>query len=293
MNQDNMQLNSTQSKQFLSPEEIAQKIVATGIGKAGLPFAKLLMLGFLAGAYISFAGIGAAMGSVNLLADTNTMGLAKALSGIIFSSGLIMVILSGAELFTGNCLMLASALNRKIRPRLLLRNWGIAYLGNLAGALLIAMLFCASGIPAGGNGLVGGMLIKTAAAKVGLKFHQAIILGLLCNWLVCLAVWMSTAAKDITGKILAVFFPVCLFVTSGYEHSIANMFSIPAGILAKSIPACVDASYAAGVSASQIGELTWVSFIGSNLFPVTLGNVMGGGIFVSAAYWFCYIRKND
>jgi formate/nitrite transporter len=241
----------------------------------------------LAGAFIAFA----AQGSNVAIHTVESVGLAKALAGALFATGLMLVIVAGGELFTGNCLMIVALADRKISLSSMLRNWLCVYVGNLIGSLIIAYFISRSGQFGFSGGLLGGFTIKTAAYKTGLSFEKAFFLGILCNWMVCLAVWMSGAAGDIAGKILAIFFPIWLFVTSGFEHSIANMYYIPAGILAKANPAFVAQATKLGTSAGDLANLGWGSFFVCNLLPVTLGNIIGGVCFVGLVYWFIYRKK--
>lgn len=276
---------------FYAPAEIAQKTIDNAEKKVARPVHKLLLLGFLAGAFIAFAADGSNIAAYNLLANPDTYGLGKTLAGCLFGTGLMLVLLCGAELFTGNCLILLGVMERRVKISAMLRNWGLVYLGNLAGSILIAWMIVYSGQLGASGGVLGGMTIKIAVNKVNLTFLQAVLLGIMCNWLVCLAVWMSTGAKDITGKIWAIFFPILLFITSGFEHSIANMYYIPAGILSKRIPAYAQAALNLGVSAEQLSALNWTAMFTGNLLPVTIGNIIGGGILVAIAYWYAYAKK--
>ena len=165
------------------------------------------------------------------------------------------------------------------------------YIGNFIGSVLIAWMMNKSGLFGSGAAGLGAVTMKIAIYKVGLSFGKAFFLGLMCNWLVCLAVWMAYGAKDIAGKVLAIFFPIWLFVTSGFEHSIANMYYVPAGIFAKRSRTMVDAALSHGISEQALANLNWQAFFVNNLIPVTLGNIVGGGIFVAVIYWFCYTRK--
>ncbi len=277
-------------KNYLTPAEIAESTIQAGIKKVHTPALHLLVLGVLAGAFIAFASEGSNMAAFNLLARADTYGLGKALAGAIFGTGLMLVLVAGGELFTGNTLIFAGVLDRRVTVPQMLRNWFWVYIGNFIGSLLIACMMNASGLFGSGANLLGGMTIKIAVYKVGLSFTQAFVLGIMCNWLVCLAVWMCYGAKDISGKIWAVFFPIWLFITSGFEHSVANMYYIPAGIFAKASPQLAEAALAAGVTAEGLARLNWGSFLLQNLLPVTLGNIVGGAGFVGAAYWFAYIR---
>jgi formate/nitrite transporter len=197
----------------------------------------------------------------------------------------MLVLVAGGELFTGNCLIITGALDGKVRPGQMLQNWLVVYLGNFAGSLFLAWLMYLSGLFNSSNALLGGMTIKIAAGKTALSFHAAFVLGLLCNWLVCLAVWVSWAAKDVTGKLLSCFFIIGLFITSGFEHSVANMYYIPAGLLAKANPLWAAAS---GLAPEQLAGLNWYGFLVKNLVPVTLGNIAGGAIMVGFLYWAAF-----
>ncbi len=250
---------------FLTPREIAEDVINSGVRKANLSTSKQLILGILAGSFIAFGAQGANMLSHSI---TNT-GLAKLLAGLIFPAGLILVILAGAELFTGNCLMIMALTEKLITFKQLIKSWLVVYIGNFLGGLLIAYLIAKSGLLESNKNLAN-YTINIALAKINLSFMQAFIRGLLCNWLVCLAVWVSFGADDFTGKILAIFAPVCLFVISGFEHSIANMYYIPAGIFASN-------------------SIKWAEML-NNLLPVTLGNIVGGVFFVGIAYKFAYLK---
>ena len=275
-------------KRYLTPSEIVGAAVVTGRDKAVRGFWPLLVLGILGGAYIALAAYGSTISSFNLLADLTTYGLGKFVSGIVFTTGLIMVILSGAELFTGNVLICVSVFEKKTSLMSMLRNWVIIYFANLIGAVVIAVMISASGLWGSGEGALGVATIKIALAKVNLDFTAAFVLGILCNWLVCLGVWFSYAADTVVSKVAGIFFPVMLFVLSGYEHCVANMYYIPAGILAK-------AEYGAqgGFSDVALNSLNWGTFMSSNLIPVTLGNIVGGAVMVGMAYWFSLYRKKN
>ena len=276
-------------KPSLSPFEITEKFVEIGFEKTNSSIRKMLLLGILAGAFIAFAS----EGSNTAIHTIASVGLGKALAGALFSTGLMMVVITGSELFTGNTLIVVSCLEGKSKWRGLFKNWFFVYIGNFIGSLLIAVFIYLSGQFNFSAGALGGFTIKIAAYKVGLSFTNAFFMGILCNWLVCMAVWMAAAAKDITGKLFAIFFPIWLFITSGFEHSVANMYYIPAGILAKSNQSWVDAAIEMGVSASKIQALNWSSFIIKNLIPVTLGNIVGGSFFVGIIYWLSYLYKTN
>jgi formate/nitrite transporter len=180
---------------------------------------------------------------------------------------------------------------RKIKPASLLRNWFFVYAGNMMGSVMLAYFIYRSGQLDFSGGMLGGFTLKLASYKTGMSFSHAFFLGILCNWLVCLAVWMAAAANDVTGKLLAIFFPIWLFITSGFEHCVANMYYIPAGIFSKSVPRFVEQAIHLGASAESIASLGWGTFVINNLVPVTAGNIVGGGFFVGLTYWFVYRNK--
>ena len=264
----------------LTTGEILEKVSDSGIAKAEGKTLRLLIWALLAGAYIAFGAQASQMVSFNLLADPDSLGVGRLVSAAVFPVGLMMVVLCGAELFTGNCLMIIGVLDRKIRISGMLRNWALVYLGNFLGALLVVALMKSTGLWETGSGLLGASVIKTAQAKVQLSFGQAFVRGILCNWLVCLAVWMSTGARETVSKIFAIWFCIGLFVISGFEHSIANMYFIPAGIAAAAD------SGLAQLAGCDVSVLTVGNFLVKNLLPVTLGNILGGGLFVGMVYWF-------
>ena len=266
----------------LTSNEILEKVSDSSLAKANSGFAKLFLLAVLAGAYIAFGGQASAMASFNLTAYPETLGIGKLVSAAVFPVGLMMVLLCGAELFTGNNLMVIGLADKKIKLSGMLKNWVVVYIGNFAGALLVALLINYSGLLESGGGLLGAVTVKTAAAKTNLDFGRAFVLGIMCNWLVCLAVWMATGAGTTVSKIFSVFFCIGLFVLSGFEHSVANMYFIPAGILASSNDVFVR------LLETNITNLTVSGFLAGNLIPVTLGNIVGGGLFVGMIYWVCH-----
>jgi formate/nitrite transporter len=262
--------------------EILEYTSNAGLIKTQRKILSVLILSFLAGAYIAFAAEGSNMAAYNLLANADTYGLGRTLAGAVFGTGLMLVVMAGGELFTGNSLIVVSVLDRKVTVRSMLLNWLLVYIGNFAGSLCIAFMMYKSGLFNSSNGLLGGMTIKIASYKTAIPFLSAFFLGVMCNWLVCLAVWVSYGAADIAGKALTIFFIICLFITSGFEHSIANMYYIPAGIFAKQNPQWLAMSQ---VPAGQIVNLSWVNFVVKNLIPVTLGNIVGGAGMVGVLYW--------
>ncbi len=263
-----------------TPKEVLSLYCAAGVAKTKTPVLRAFILAIFAGMFIAAAGVGATVAP----ATVTSASAAKFLGACIFPAGLSMVIVAGSELFTGNNLMIISLLERKITIGSLLKSWVIVYAGNFVGAVLIAFL-CAKGhVFALFNSTVASSVVSTAAGKTGMTFGTAFIKGILCNFLVCIAVWMAFAAKTVPGKIIAVFFPVMLFVLCGFEHSIANMYYIPAGLFTVG-----DSAYG-GIQAAE--GLTWGNMFLKNLLPVTLGNIVGGSGFVGCGYWYAYHDKS-
>lgn len=264
------------------PIEILEATVDAGVAKAESSFIKLLILGILAGAYIAFAGLSSTLASYGLLAESTTFGLGKMLAGTIFAGGLIMVVLAGAELFTGNSLITLALLERKTNLIKMARNLIIVYISNFIGAIIVVAIAHHINLFGVGDGLMGAISVKIATGKVNMTFSQCLLSGVLCNWLVCLAVWCATGGKTTIDKVGAIFFPIWIFVICGFEHCIANMYYIPAGIFAASNEAYVALS---GVSAEAFDNLNWAGMFINNMLPVTIGNILGGSVFVAAAYW--------
>ena len=252
-----------------APAEIAAMVEKSGVAKAGLSVRKTLVLAVLAGAFIAFGG----MFYTVVVTDAGLgYGPTRLLGGVAFSLGLILVVIGGAELFTGNNLIVMAWASRRITTGRLLRNWSLVYLGNLVGALATALFVHGSGILDGSAVAVTARGIATA--KLQIPFAEAFLRGMLCNTLVCLAVWLCVAAHSVSGKILAILFPITAFVALGFEHSVANMYLIPIG-------------YFAGAD-----SVTVAGFI-ANIVPVTLGNILGGSALVAFVYWLVYLRPND
>jgi formate/nitrite transporter len=270
-----------------SPQEILAYTSDVGVAKTERSISAQFILAFLAGVFIAFASEGSNMAAFNLFANPNTYGLGKVLAGAVFGTGLMLVLIAGGELFTGNALIIVAVLDKKIRVRRMLLNWLVVYTGNFIGSIFIAYMMAQSGLFNSGNNMLGGQTIKIAVYKTQLSFSQGFFLGIMCNWLVCLAVWVSYATKDALGKMFACFFIIGLFITSGFEHSVANMYYIPAGIFAKANPQWAEAAQA---GAGQLGELTWPAFVTRNLLPVTLGNIVGGSVMVGFLYWLSLKR---
>ncbi|PKP43423.1 MAG: FdhC protein [Bacteroidetes bacterium HGW-Bacteroidetes-10] len=275
---------------YLTPQEILEYAEETGVKKAGMPFGRTMLLSFLAGVFIALASVGSNIISHNI----TDIGVAKYLAGLIFPTGLILVVVAGAELFTGNNLISIAALSRRVKWSTYAYNLVIVWAGNLVGSVFIALLIYLSGQLDYSAGFLGAYTIKVASIKTNLTFLQAFSSGILCNLLVCLAVWMSYGAKDLASKSLVIFFPIWLFIASGYEHSVANMYYLSAGLFAKSSARFTEAatgSYA--VSPESLENLNILSSLGANLLPVTLGNLAGGAIFVGAWYWWAYKKHTS
>lgn len=270
---------------LLLPIDIARACEAAGERKVRMDTITMAVLAGLAGAFIS---LGAMLFTVTTTAASLGYGPTRLLGGVAFSLGLILVVCAGAELFTGNTLAVMAWASRRVSTQLLVRSWLIVYAGNFVGALLTVLLVYSTRQWSFDDSQVGATALKIAVAKVNLSFGQAIALGVLCNALVALAIWLSLGARSFTGKAIAIVFPISAFVAAGFEHSIANMYFIPMGLLLKD-KASVQA--ASGVDASQLSELTWPHFLLNNLLPVTIGNVIGGAILVGAVYWFVYLRS--
>ena len=270
---------------MLPPEEIVSRLNGISKSKASMPITSLIILGFLAGAFIAFA----AQGSTVAANDIPTFGATRLITAVVFPVGLMLVILAGAELFTGNSLMSMGVMSRAIGVGGLLRNWVVVYIANFLGSITMVYLMNASGLWHWNGSRVGLSVVNIALGKVSLTFTEAVVRGILCNWIVCLAVWIATGVQEVAGRILGMSFPIMLFVLSGFEHSIANMYYIPAGILAAADP-MIAAIAEFPSAATTSGVLTWGSFFGKNLLPVTLGNLVGGVIFVSMLYWIVYGR---
>ena len=279
--------DSDHSLDALLPADIARKAEAVGVQKTRMNVPSLLALAVLAGAFIALGG----MFATTVLAGSDGVvpfGISRLLSGLVFCLGLILVVVGGAELFTGNTLMVMAWAAGEVRLREMLRAWAIVYIGNFVGAIGTAALVFLSGQYLAGKGSVAGVALNLALAKVSLSFDHALFLGILCNVLVCLAVWLAFGARSTTDKVLALLFPVSAFVVAGFEHSVANMYLIPLGLFIKAwAPVALWAEI--GGDAANYAALTWPAFFVS-LIPVTIGNIIGGGVLVGLVYWFIYLR---
>jgi len=263
-------------------ETVAQRI---GVAKATSPWLTVFVLGILAGAYIGFGGLLSSTISFDS-SDKLGIGLTRLLSGSVFSVGLMLVVVAGAELFTGNNLMVSSVMLKEISLVMMLRRWGVVFLANFLGAIIVVLLFYYSGLWKTGEGALGIAVIKTAYSKIALSFTEALTRGIGCNWLVCLAVWMALASRQTIGKIFAIFFPIMAFVAIGFEHSVANMYFIPTGML------LAHKTWLGSLAALDVSQLNWGAFLWKNLLPVSLGNIIGGAVFVGMSYWGAYLRPS-
>jgi len=273
----------------LMPQEMAEKAEAIGVRKAELAFWPLFALAVLAGAFIALG----AMFSTTTAAGSSVLpyGVARLLIGLTFCVGLILVVVAGAELFTGNNLIVMAWASSKVSTLALLRNWVIVYIGNFIGSLGTAVLVFLAKQYTFGSGGVGEYALKVAASKLHYSFIQAVALGILCNALVCLAVWLTFSARSTAGKILAIIFPITAFVAASFEHSVANMYFVPYALFIKAF----DPAFVTGLAdkAPDLSSLTWGTFFLKNLLPVTIGNIIGGAGLVALIYWFVYLRDKS
>ena len=271
-----------------SPKQVAAAVATTGEAKGNATVTEAVLLSFLAGAYIAFGGMLAEIANAGMVAAGYPVGLSKLVFGAVFPVGLIMVIIAGSDLFTGNCLyMTLSVVSGRTTAGKLGKNWIISWVFNFVGALFVAyVLAYSTGIMTAAPFKAGAITVASTKALGGAKFMaagkatasltwtQALLRGIGCNWLVCVACWLAVASDDVIGKILGIWFPIMAFVTLGFEHSVANMFFIPLGIFLG-------------------GKITWTQAIVNNLIPVTIGNIIGGAIFVAMIYYFVYIKNGN
>ncbi len=288
---------------FKVPADIAKAAIAAGCTKCNMTWSKLLVLGFLAGAYIAFGALlseivagGLSNGSITgqggeIWKIAMPVGLVKFAAGAVFPVGLMLVVIAGSELFTGNCMFAPiSVLNGEAGLRGLVKNWSLVYIGNFLGSIFVAF-FLAYKCGFFDSLPWAGWAATVANTKCGLDFSTAFLRGIGCNWLVCLAVWLAIGAEDVIGKIFACWFPIMAFVTIGFEHSVANMFFIPLGLFAANNPVISGKLAEAGIATTNLlGTEGWYNFFVTNLVPVTLGNIVGAALFVAALYWYVYLR---
>ena len=267
-----------------NPKEIIEVNMKGAVTKATLPLGRMIVLGIMAGMFIALGGAI----SNTAVHDIANVGLARTLAGVIFPVGLLMIILIGGELFTGNCLMIMATMNKQIKVSALLRNLVVVYFSNLLGSLIIDVLIFYSGNLDYTGGALGAYTIKVALGKVNIAPGKAIVSGILCNFLVCMAILMATSAKDVIGKIFATWFPIFAFVIGGFEHIVANMFYIPTGIFAASNPDYIaKAQELYGITSEQLSALDLSGLI-HNFIPVTIGNVLGGMVFIGCTLYFIH-----
>lgn len=283
----------------LLPAEMATRAEYLGVRKAEMPAFTMLMLSILAGAFIALGAIFAttvAAGGMSVTDGSGAVaystgfpyGVTRLLTGLVFCLGLILVVVGGAELFTGNNLIVMAWASGKVTGRALLRNWAIVYFGNFLGSIGTAVLMFFTRQHTFGSDTIGITALRIAVGKSDLGFVQAIVLGILCNALVCLAVWLTYSARTTLDKIASIVFPITAFVAAGFEHSVANMYFIPYALLVKGF----DPEYMAriGDKVARLDVLTWEAFFINNLIPVTIGNIIGGAVLVAAIYWVVFLR---
>jgi formate/nitrite transporter len=276
------------NKNFHSSEELADILIHNSEHKVKQSILKICLLGIMAGAFIAFGAEASSAASYSI----SSTGLAKTLAGVIFPIGLMMIVIVGGHLFTSSCMNITAVFDKKINYRSTITNITLVYITNFVGAILIAYAISACGELNYSSGALGGYTIKIAAAKLSLDYKTAIVSGILCNILVCLAVVMASAAKDIIGKIFAIFFPIFLFIISGFEHSVANMYYIPAGILAANNPVYVQQAIETyHVTPQQIELFSYQNMLINNLIPVTIGNIIGGAVLVSGCMYLIHKSK--
>ena len=282
-------MNNELSLDALLPAEMAAKAEAIGVKKAKLDGVNMFALAVLAGAFVAVGGLFASTVATGFAAAGWPVGLQRFLSGVAFCIGLILVVVGGAELFTGNNLIVMAWANHKVSTALLIRNWVIVYAGNFVGSVATALLMFAARHYSFSGGEIGVQALTLANTKAGYGFVQALALGILCNALVCLAVWLTYSARTVTDKIMAIFFPITAFVAAGFEHSVANMYFLPMGLLIKQ---WADPAFweRVGKTPADFAALTWQNALW-NLLPVTIGNIIGGALLVGGVYWFVYLRK--
>ena len=285
--------NASQSPQLVTfdaimPAAMAVRAEESGVKRASTDALTLLVLSVLGGAFIGFGAVFAT--TVSAGGADLPYGIVRLLNALVFPVGLVLIVIGGAELFTGNNLIVMAWASRKVTTRDLLLNWAIVFVGNFAGALAMAVLMFYTTQYTFGSGSVGLVALTTANAKTSLSFVPAVMLGIMCNALVCLAVWMGYSARTNIDRVVTIVPPIAAFVAAGFEHCIANIYFIPIGLFIKA--GAPDSFWAAiGKTPTDFPTLTWENFFVGNLLPVTIGNIIGGAIMVAAVYWFVYLRK--
>ena len=273
----------------LLPAEMALKAEMLGVSKIMMSPSKTIVLAMLAGAFISF---GAILFTTVTAGSTMSFGITRLIGGLAFSLGLVLVIVGGAELFTGNNLIIMAWASKRVNSSQVLLNWLWVYFGNMMGAIFIVIVMLFSRQYLFGSGVVGINILNIARAKCELGFTQATALGILCNVLVCLAVWLCFSARSTADKILCIIFPITAFIAAGFEHSVANMYFIPLAIFLLEYG---DPEFLSSVSnsAQNYESVSWSNFLVNNLLPVTIGNIIGGAGLVGLVYWFVFLKKNQ
>ena len=270
------------------PQQIVEANIQAAVSKTKTPLGKLILLGIFAGMFIAGGGAASSVAMHNL----PNVGVARLLGGCIFPVGLMMIVLIGGELFTGNCLMIMGCVHKKFSVLSMIKVLVIVYLANLIGAVIIAFLAYSSGQFNYTDGLLAAYTIKVAVGKVNMSFSAALSSGILCNIFVCAAVLMAAAAKDVAGKVWAIFFPIMAFVVSGYEHCVANMYYIPAAIFALNNESYMEKAISEyGYTAEQLTAVNWTNFLIKSAIPVTIGNILGGMIFVGLILYFIHAKN--
>lgn len=276
------------AKNFLTPAETAQAFIGVGNYKVKMPISKVVISSFLAGAYIALAA--QVMTTVTHdMAGHFGVGFSSFIGGCVFGIALVLVLVAGSDLFTGNCLLSMGWLNNNLTTNQVLNNWALVYTGNLIGSLFLVWMMYASGIWEGHGSQIGAHAVSIAYKKTHLTFLEAFVRGMGCNWLVCLAVVIVAAGQDTMGKILGAWFPVMVFIASGFEHCVANMFIIPAGIIASLDPAVAEVVIS-NHPTWELNSLNIYTFVVHNLIPVTLGNIVSGAVLVGGVYWYLYVK---
>lgn len=281
-------IQNLDTKDCINPVSVAHELAESVMpAKANFRKSKTFVLAIAAGALIAFG----AQVSLTVMTGTENIswGLAKLVGAMTFATGLMMVVLTGAELFTGNVMMTFAVIEKRTSLMKLIRNWTLVYIGNLVGSIILATLIYFSGCSHNSHEALGVLGLTTAYTKATLPLAEAFTRGILCNWLVCMAIWMASSSRHVIGKIFAIFFPIVTFVASGYEHSIANMYFLTNGLFLKNTPAVVAAS---GLTADQLSALNLKTCIFGNLIPVTLGNMVGALVFVVLLFWTAYLRDD-
>ena len=275
---------------YYSPVQILENNIKAGINKANMGLLKMILLGMFAGMFIAIGAEGSNLAAHNLTG----VGVARTLTGVIFPIGLMMLVVTGGELFTGNCMLTMALADHKIKALQMIKNWVVVYFSNMLGSILTAACVYASGQYDYSDGALGAFTIKVAMGKADIDISKAIFSGILCNILVCIAVLMSSAAKDLIGKLFGAFFPILIFVISGFEHCVANMYYIPAGLFAMQNETYVQrAMEEYGYTAEQLSGLNLANFFVKSSIPVTLGNMVGGMLFLGVILYFVNKKKKE